>query len=208
MPSRATFRPYDERLAAVLAARLAPTGLHPNHVTLISLILALAGAALFADGRWPAAALGAGLFVLARFLDHVDGCLAVAAAKKTRFGYYFDYVTGALSYGALFLGLGIGLANGPLGNWALALGGAGVAAAVVAAVLNLDLDREFGLGGGETFGYPAYGGFELEDGIYLLAPVTWLGWLTPFFLAAGIGAALYCLWTLSRLIAARRSHSI
>lgn len=207
MPSNAKVQPYDQRLAAILAARLAATGLHPNHVTLISLVLALTGAVLFAEGQRLTASLGAGLFVLARFLDHVDGCLAAAANKKSRFGYYFDYATGALSYGALFLGIGIGLADGALGAWALALGVAGAIAAAVSAVLNLDLDREFGLSGGDAVGYPAYGGFELEDGTYLLAPVTWLGWLTPFFLAAGIGAAIYCLWTLSRLIAARHSHS-
>ncbi len=26
--------------------------------------------------------------------------------------------------------------------------------------------------------------------------MTWLGFLTPFFVAAGIGATIYCFWTL------------
>lgn len=208
MPSNAKVQPYDQRLAAILAARLAAAGVHPNLVTLVSLILALGGAALFAEGQSLAASLGAALFVLARFLDHVDGSLAAATDKKSRFGYYFDYATGALGYAALFLGMGFGFAEGVWGNWALALGGAGALAALVSAVLNVDLDRVSGLSGGESVGYPAYGGFELEDGIYLLAPITWLGWLTPLFVAAGIGAALYCLWTLTRLIAAYGSRSL
>jgi hypothetical protein len=31
-----------------------------------------------------------------------------------------------------------------------------------------------------------------------------VGWLTPFFVAAGIGSAVYCLWTFGRLARARR----
>jgi hypothetical protein len=81
----------------------------------------------------------------------------------SQFGYYFDYAVGGLSYGALFAGLGIGLAQGPLGGWALLLGAAGTAA----------------------------------------APLAWLGFLTPFFVAAGIGTAVYCLWTLGRVVAVR-----
>ena len=56
---------------------------------------------------------------------------------------------------------------------------------------------------GDAVGYPGLAGFELEDGIYLLAPITWLGWLTPFLVAAGIGVAVYCLWTLGRVLATR-----
>jgi hypothetical protein len=42
---------------------------------------------------------------------------------------------------------------------------------------------------------PAVGGFELEDVLDLIAPLTWLGGLEPFIVAAGIGAPLYALWT-------------
>ncbi len=55
-------------------------------------------------------------------------------------------------------------------------------------------------------GYPGWAGFELEDGIYLLAPVTWLGWLEPFLVAAGIGATVYLLWTLGRVSRARMAR--
>ncbi len=165
-----TTQPYDQRIAAVLAVHLCKARVHPNHVTAVSLVLALLGASLLALGEaWPSS-LGAGLFVVARFLDHVDGQVAVLADKRSTFGYYFDYATGALSYAALFLGMGIGMAEGTLGAWAYVLGGAGAVSAILAAFLNLDLDRQSGLSGGESVGYPAFGGFELEDGIYLIAP--------------------------------------
>ncbi len=195
--------PYDQRIARVLVRPLARLGVTPNQVTAVSLVLALGAGGLFAIGGTPAIHWAAGIFVLARFLDHFDGELARLTGMTSRFGYYFDYITGGLSHAALFAGIGWGLVGGPLGGWALALGLAGCASALLALGLNLDLDRQLGLGEGEAVGYPGWAGFELEDGTDLLAPVTWLGWLEPFLVAAGIGATVYLLWTLGRVLRAR-----
>lgn len=192
--------PYDQRLARRLVPLLAHTPVTPNALTLATGALALAAAGLFADGSPVAAHWAAGLFVLARFLDHFDGELARSTGRTTRLGYYLDYAVGGASYAALFLGLGIGLSHGPLDGWALLLGGAGAAAALVTLVFNLWGDHRATGGTGAAADYPSLGGFELEDGIYLIAPITWLGWLSPFFVAAGIGAVVYCLWRLSRLL--------
>ncbi len=90
----------------------------------------------------------------------------------------------------------------PLGGWALALGLAGTVSALVSMFVKLQIDKHQG---GDAVGYPAFAGFELEDGIYLLAPITWLGFLTPFFAAAAAaGATVYCLWSLWTLIGLRR----
>jgi phosphatidylglycerophosphate synthase len=198
--------PYDQRIARVLVRPLARLGATPNQVTAVTLLLALGAGALFAVGGAPAIHWAAGLFVLARFLDHFDGELARLTGKSSRFGYYFDYAAGGLGFAALFAGIGWGLAAGALGGWALALGAAGCASALLAMGLNLNLDRRLGLAEGEAVGYPGWAGFELEDGIYLLAPVTWLGWLEPFFVAAGIGATVYLLWTLGRVLRARMAR--
>jgi archaetidylinositol phosphate synthase len=185
--------PWDQRIARMLVKPLAHTPLTPNHLTSITLVVAVAGAMLLATGDPVAANWGAGLFVLARFMDHFDGELARLTGQTSRFGYYFDYVAGALSYAALFLGIGIGMMNSELGNWALALGAAGALSALISMPLNLGIDETSSTD--SAVGYPAMAGFELEDGIYLIAPITWLGFLQYFFVAAGIGAAIYCLWT-------------
>jgi len=195
--------PWDQQIARVAVKPLVRTAVTPNHVTLVTLLLALAGAGLLAVGEQTLANWGAGVFVLARFLDHFDGELARQKGMASRFGYYFDYVAGALSYGALFLCIGIGLRHGPLGGWALALGLAGIVSAVLSMFVNLQIDKHRD-GDGDAVGYPAFAGFELEDGIYLLAPITWLGFLTPFFAAAAVGATVYCLWSLWTLIGLRR----
>lgn len=188
--------PYDQRIAAVMVRPLVNTPITPNHVSIFTLFLALGGAALLATGEAADATMGAGLFVLARFLDHFDGELARQSGKTSKLGYYLDYIVGSISYAALFFCMGWGFRESDLGNWAIVLGSGGAAAALISMFTNLGIDRQ--TGGDETgdsVGYPGFGGFELEDGIYLIWPVTWLGYLYPFFIAAGIGATIYCLYT-------------
>ena len=195
--------PYDQRLARPLARALAACRVHPNAVTAFTLILALAAAWLFADGGQGAANWAAGLFVLSRFLDHLDGELARLTNTSSKLGYYLDYASGAFSYGALFLGIALGLSKGSLGSWALALGALAGLLALIAALLNISLDRLEDLDEGEAVGYPGLAGFELEDGIYLLAPITWIGALEPFFVAAVAGTVVYALWTSWRVLRGR-----
>ncbi|MBL6945418.1 MAG: CDP-alcohol phosphatidyltransferase family protein [Rhodospirillales bacterium] len=196
--------PWDQRAARILVRPLVHTPVTPNQVTIVTLIFALAGAGLLATGDAVAANWGVGLFVFARFLDHFDGELARQSGKTSKLGYYLDYISGALSYGALFACIGIGLRDSGLGPWAYVLGFAGTASALISMFLNLGIDAEDdAIEEGDAVGYPGFAGFELEDGIYLLAPITWLGFLQPFFVAAGIGATVYCLWTLSQLLRMR-----
>lgn len=198
--------PWDQRLARRIAGPLLRTPVTPNQVTALSAAAALGGAALFAPGDPVLANWGAGLFVLGRFLDHLDGEIARRKNLCSRFGYYFDYCVGAASYGALFICLGIGFSASALGFWAVVLAASGASSAVVAMALNLGIDRRReAMGEAAAAAYPAIAGFELEDGIYLLAPITWLGWLMPFFAAAGVGAGLYTAWTLATALRLRRS---
>jgi len=197
--------PWDQRLASVLVRPLAATPVTPNQLTIATLVVALAGAGLFVPGDAVMANWGAGLFVLARFLDHFDGELARQTGRASKLGYYLDYFSGGASYAALFFCLGLGFRESELGVWSIALGIIGAAAAIISLFLNLELDKAQELEDGDAVGYPGFAGFELEDGIYLIAPVTWAGFLMPFFAAAGIGAGVYTLWTLTRLIRLRAS---
>ena len=193
--------PWDQQIAAVLVRPLAKTPITPNQVTLFTLVVAWAGAALIAVGTVEAINWGAGLFVFARFLDHFDGELARQTGRKSKIGYYLDYLSGAGSYSALFLCMGIGFRDSELGLWAVALGAAGLVSAVASMFINLGIDKvQGGDEDGDACGYPGFLGFELEDGIYLLAPVTWLGFLYPFFVAACVGAVVYTLWSLATFL--------
>lgn len=196
--------PFDQRIAAVLVRPLVRTPITPNHVSIVTLLIALAGAGMLATGDPAKATWGAGLFVLARFLDHFDGELARQSGKTSKLGYYLDYIVGSVSYAALFFCMGWGFKDSAIGIWAVALGSGGAAAAVISLFTNMGIDKQTGGDeSGDAIGYPGFAGFELEDGIYLLWPVTWLGYLYPFFIAAGIGATVYCLYTCIVLIRMR-----
>jgi CDP-diacylglycerol--glycerol-3-phosphate 3-phosphatidyltransferase len=81
---------------------LALSRIHPNVLTFLGLLINVWAAFLFAEGkfRWAAAVvIGAGLF------DMVDGRVARATDRVTRFGGFFDSVLDRYSDLALFMGL-------------------------------------------------------------------------------------------------------
>ena len=192
---------WDQQAAGFLVRPLVNTPVTPNHVTTISLIAGLVGAGLLAEGSVEAANWGAGLFMLARFLDHFDGELARQSGKTSRFGYLYDYVAGCLSYSALFLALGIGLRNGLIGEWSIVLGVVIAPIILTTTLMAIKVSDEFG---DETDDYPIFAGFELEDGIYLIGPIVWAGWIEPFFLLGAIGVFTFAGWTGARFIIRRR----
>lgn len=189
-----TNKPWDQRLAAIVVRPLAATPVHPNHLTVLSLVLGLGAAILFAQGDPRAADWAALLFMVAVFGDHTDGALARLTAKTSRFGHYFDYLAGAANYTMLFIGIGFGLSGGALGSWAFVLGlAAGLSNPIIVTLrLTMEIKR-----GPATIRHPSFAGFEIEDFIYLIGPITWVGGLKVFFLAYGLGTLGYLLWTVA-----------
>src|SRR5947199_2813344 len=87
---------------------LALSRIHPNVLTFLGLVINIWAAFLFAQGRFRAAAavvIGAGLF------DMVDGRVARATDRVTRFGGFFDSVLDRYSDLALLMGLLVYYAN-------------------------------------------------------------------------------------------------
>jgi len=81
---------------------LALTRISPNVLTFLGLVINIWAAYLFSKGRFRSAALvviGAGLF------DMVDGRVARATDRVTRFGGFFDSVLDRYSDLAVFMGL-------------------------------------------------------------------------------------------------------
>jgi len=81
---------------------LALSRIHPNVLTFLGLVINIWAACLFAAGsfRWAGVVvIGAGLF------DMVDGRVARATSRVTRFGGFFDSVLDRYSDLALFMGL-------------------------------------------------------------------------------------------------------
>lgn len=90
------------RIAEPVARAVARTGITPNGVTALGFAGNLVAAWLAATGRWPAA----GLVMLAGSgLDLLDGALARATGRATKFGAIFDAVLDRYSEAAVLFGL-------------------------------------------------------------------------------------------------------
>ena len=192
--------PWDYRVARIVARPLARAGVHPNMVTSAGMVMGLAAGALFAAGGHHTADWAALLFVLAAFADHVDGEVARLTGKCSRFGHYYDHIAAVVSYSAMFIGVGIGH-SGSYGSLAVIAGFlSGLAVATIMSVrLKISVDE-----GGEAIRQPNVLGFEPEDTLYIVGPLTWLDQLTPFdemfsfVAAAAVGAPAFLISVLSR----------
>lgn len=113
--------------------------LTPNHITAISLVLGLFGAACFAFGSWAWSVTGAFSMILCYVLDNCDGEIARLKNMSSEWGARFDDIVDTLVDGAFFacLGYGTWTATGSM-LW-LWLGLAATAGALVDYVADLVL---------------------------------------------------------------------
>lgn len=199
--------PYDQQIANVLVKGLARTPITPNMVTTFGLLMGLAAAAMFAFGDSALHHWAAAVFMYAVFNDHLDGQLARATGKSSKFGHYYDHAAVSTAYIGMFVGAGIGLSGGWLGQWAIALGlAAGISVTMIFAT-RMTVEARVG---SEAVKQDNLAGFEIEDTLYVVGPVTWFGLLEPFLIAAGIGTPLFLVYVLvtsrRELVAARASN--
>ena len=89
-------------IAEPVARAVARTGVTPNGVTALGFALNLVAAWLAAGGYWLAAGL---VMLLGSGLDLIDGALARATGRATKFGAIFDAVLDRYSEAAVLLGL-------------------------------------------------------------------------------------------------------
>lgn len=185
---------WDFLIAREIAKPLASAGVHPNAVTTFGLAVGVASGVLFALGVQAAANWAALLFVVAVLTDHVDGEVARLSGKTSVFGHYYDHIAAGLSYSAMFIGAGVGLGGGAAGGWAVAAGLTAGCGVIAIMLIRLKMSVDLGV---ESIRQPIFFGFEPEDTLYVVGPVTWLDGLVEFdglltfILAAGIGTPIY-----------------
>jgi archaetidylinositol phosphate synthase len=99
---------YRENVRGYLEAivrPLAKIGVTPNTITVIGLLISLAGAYLFyiGDQFWAAVTLLSGSLI-----DALDGTLARMTGKTSRFGAFLDSTLDRISDGAVLFGIALG----------------------------------------------------------------------------------------------------
>jgi phosphatidylglycerophosphate synthase len=194
----------DQRIARRAAVLLSRTPATPNFVTASSIAVGLAAAYLLSRGdAW--IYLGGLLFMVAVWMDHVDGELARQTKRTSTFGHYFDHAAAMINYVSGFVGAGFGLRFGELGHWGPVLGS--TAGLAIAAIMSVRLYVEF-RDGRDSVRQTVHNGFEIEDTLYLLAPITWFGLLKYFLVAAGLGAPVYLLYVFWESLRAARKAAV
>ncbi len=183
--------PWDQRLARPCARFLSHTLVTPNQVTTLSLVFGVSGAIFLAWGG-TAAYWGAFLYMLAQFVDHMDGELARMNNQTSKFGHYYDHVAGGIFEFGLFCGIGIGLGLNVLNGWAMTLGFTTAISVGITVAIRLEISRRFG---NDAIDQPNWFGFEIEDIMYLVGPIAWLDGLATFLLLASIGLPIFMLIT-------------
>lgn len=188
---------WPRRLARPLVVWM-PRAVSPNHVTIARLLIGLGACALLTTGRSSDAVWACVLWLVAIFLDRVDGELARWTGKVSRFGQRLDYVTDLALGSSFFVALGIGH-GGRGGLWqGIAAGAAMLLIQVVAELI----DRDQASKGKKAFS--GWAGFDPEDSHACFAPIAWLDWSAPFLFAASIGAPLFAVYALARFVSLRR----
>lgn len=93
-----------------VADGLMKSGIRPNGITTISVLLLVASGFCYAlsELRW-----GAGMLLVSGIFDLLDGKVARKAAMTTQFGAFYDSTMDRLGEAALFTGIGIHFMNTP-----------------------------------------------------------------------------------------------
>ncbi|HEX9456312.1 MAG TPA: CDP-alcohol phosphatidyltransferase family protein [Candidatus Acidoferrum sp.] len=85
-----------------IVGALAATGINPNFLTFLGLVVNFWAAAMFATGRFR---LAAAIIFFAGFLDMLDGQVARRQNRVTAFGAFYDSTLDRYSDMALYMGL-------------------------------------------------------------------------------------------------------
>jgi phosphatidylglycerophosphate synthase len=98
----ARFRRYSDLIALPLGGAVAGTGVSPNVLTLAGLLLSVGAAGAFAYGNLVYAFI---LLALASLFDVLDGAVAKATGKVTKFGGFLDSVADRYSDALILIGI-------------------------------------------------------------------------------------------------------
>ncbi len=192
---------WTHRLARPLVRPLVGTGVTPNHITTLRLITGLMAAAALLPGDSDWTWWGGWLWLLSAFLDRADGELARIGNMATPEGRAWDCLVDNIVNPVFFVAIGVGLRNSPLGDWAIVLGLIAGVSLFLCGHWSEVLEQRQNL---TVKAYSGAFGFDIDDLLYLFAPLAWLNWLLPVLVGAAIGATLMALltgWRLRRLIA-------
>ncbi|MFP5308272.1 MAG: CDP-alcohol phosphatidyltransferase family protein [Actinomycetes bacterium] len=144
MALRSNFPTYIEAIVAPIGRGIARTGLSPNHLTTMGLVLTAAATALVVVGD---PVLGGWVLVGGGLMDTFDGAVARARNASTPFGSFYDSISDRIADGMILAGLAFWLRGNPrlFALAAVALVAAQVTSYIRAKAEAIDLSCSIGL---------------------------------------------------------------
>jgi 1L-myo-inositol 1-phosphate cytidylyltransferase / CDP-L-myo-inositol myo-inositolphosphotransferase len=190
-------RVIDRRFSRFITRRLLPTAISPNQVTIVSILIGIAGGCCFATGRPEIAALGAILFLASTIIDGCDGEIARLTFRESVFGARLDILGDNLVHLFLFGGIAGGLYRRSADPGIAALG-LGLVVGVLFAMVTVYccIVRREPNAAQRTL----YEAFASREFAYLLVMLTLLGRLDWFLWLSALGTYAFSigLWVLGR----------
>lgn len=112
-------RYFNRRLSASLTPLFLRTGLSPNAITVLSMVIGLLAGASFGVGSYAAGVVGALLLQLSAIVDCCDGEVARLTNRQSQFGAQLDIAADNVVHMAVFAGVAWGTyrAQGSVTAW-------------------------------------------------------------------------------------------
>jgi archaetidylinositol phosphate synthase len=172
---------WTHLLARPVVRPLIGTPIRPNHITSLRLLTGVGACVSLGLGTPGGMWWGGWLWLLSAFLDRADGELARLGGMMSPAGHRFDFLADIWVNACVFVGIGFGLRHSWLGDGSIPLGLISGASMLCISLCSEWLEVD---GGPQVLG--GAWGFDPDDAFYLMAPLAWLGWLSPVLLTAGV----------------------
>ncbi len=186
---------WTHQIARVLVTPLIGTPIRPNHLTTMRLVTGIGACGAVAIGTPAGSAWGGALWLVSAFLDRADGELARVGGMTSEAGHRYDFLADVVVNSLLFVCAGFGARHGWLGAWGLPLGMAATVSMLICWVVGDAFER---LEGSGAKVYPGRWGFDVDDGLYLIAPLIWLGLMSFVVVGAAVTTTILGLWVVAR----------
>jgi phosphatidylglycerophosphate synthase len=211
-------RYFARPISISLSRQLAPRGVTPNQMTIVSGLIGLAAAPFFLSAAPAMQAIGGLLFVAHSVLDGCDGELARLTFRESRLGGLLDFFSDNLVHLAIFACMAVGWSLAEAASWPLVLGAAAVlgTAGSAGAVYWLTLRKKTAAGPVYTSVSDTPSGkltrvldaLSRRDFIYLVLALSVFGKANWFLALTAVGAPVFLflvIWTASRDARRRRA---
>ena len=206
-------RHVERRISLAVSRRLAGTRVTPNAMTLVSVGVGLAGAALFLSARPGAAVAGALLVLLHSILDGCDGELARLKFQESRFGGILDFWGDNVVHAAVFGTIAVAWSRSSAESGPLLLGAAAILGTIFSAAF-VSRHTMAQVSEGPLFTSVSRSpdarfsrladALARRDFLYLLVILAALGKVHWFLVMAAVGSPIYFLLLLAIALAGRR----